>query len=96
MSNTDELALLLDIIQSNGKKILDICSAQNQGYPSLHNPLDTKAEEIRRHQDIRGPTNLALAAAKQLVATLEEPDMTIRETVFSVRLLPPHSTMLRF
>jgi hypothetical protein len=89
MSNTNELAALLDIIQSNGKQILDICSTKKQTYPSLHNPLDPKSEEIRRRQDIRGPTNLALAAARQLVATLEEPDTTIRQTVFSVRSLPP-------
>jgi hypothetical protein len=80
----NDLALLIDLIQSNGTKMLDVCSKAGQTYPSVYDAFDSKAEEIRRHPEIHNPTNVVLAAARQLVAMLEEPNVSIRQISFGV------------
>jgi len=85
MSKTkDDLATLLGLIHENGSRMLEICSSAGQTYPSIHDPFDpdpkSPAEAIRRVPEMKEKTGLVLAAAKQLVAMLEEPNNTIRET----------------
>ena len=82
----DELSNLLSLIQSNGEQLLKVCEQNSQSWPSVHDPYSPAKEQIRRHPDIQKPLNLVLAAAKQLVAALEEPNITIKNHSFSVSL----------
>jgi hypothetical protein len=79
-----ELATLLDLIHANGTEMLKVCEETNQSWPSVHTPYVPSQEQIRRNKRIQQPVNLVLAAARQLVAALEEPNLIIKKTSFSV------------
>jgi hypothetical protein len=79
-----ELATLLELIHVNGAEMLQVCKEADLPWPSTHTPYVPSQEEIRRNTKIQQPLNLVLAAARQLVAALEEPVLTLKNTSFGV------------
>ncbi|KAI5117485.1 hypothetical protein M0805_009548 [Coniferiporia weirii] len=85
----NDLKALRDIISSSVDRILDVCTATGKDFPSLDEPI--KASEfspdgIRNHPHIADNISLIVAAAFQLIATVQPPASTLATSAFRFTL----------
>ena len=84
---TSELKALRDIITSSIDQIIDVCETSGKGFPSLDEPIDSSEftpEGIRNNPIVSDNIGLAVAAAFQLIATLQPPPTTLTTAAFRV------------
>lgn len=77
---SSELQQLRAILNTTIDRILSVCSQQEQSFPSLNEPADLSELSqtgIRNHPEISDAIPLAVAAASQLIATLQPPTTTL-------------------
>lgn len=85
-----ELAQLLQIIQSAGTTILNIYRAHSAQFPSLNKPYSSGDvdPELISDPELCNATDLVVAAAGQLIATVRDPKLTLWSTALSVSIFP--------
>ncbi|EJD00244.1 S-adenosyl-L-methionine-dependent methyltransferase [Fomitiporia mediterranea MF3/22] len=84
-----ELEGLLDILSSSVNNILGICVKTGVDFPSLNEPAhpsEFSPDGIRNHPEVADNIALAVAAATQLVATLQSPAVHLWNSAFKFTL----------
>ncbi|KAJ6614651.1 O-methyltransferase [Mycena sp. CBHHK59/15] len=69
---------LCDLISSSVATVDTRCKALSRTYPDLNNPTNAKEDEdLLQDTEIASATSIALAAASQLIATMQSPSRSI-------------------
>ena len=94
---TEELKKLGAIISSSINTIINICELRGEEFPSLNFPaqsIEFSPDGIRNDRRIADAVSLGIAAAAQLVATLQPPHVTLLTSSTKVRfsIVYPHYT----
>ena len=77
---SEDLRRLRAIINSSIDTVLQACEARGVDFPKLDNPADESeftADGIRNDARVAVAISLAVAAAGQMIATLQPPAMTM-------------------
>ncbi|KAL5513561.1 hypothetical protein ACEPAH_3960 [Sanghuangporus vaninii] len=85
----NELEALRDLVSSSVSKVLDVCERTNKDFPSLNKPVhpsEFSPEGIRNHPAVSEHITVAIAAATQLVATLQNPLVNLWNSSFRFTL----------
>ncbi len=75
-----DLSKLRDIIVGAVDSILGVCAARDIAFPSLDSPADASEyakDGVRNDPTVSEAISLGVAAAAQLIATLQPPAMTL-------------------
>ncbi|KAL5492808.1 hypothetical protein ACEPAI_4256 [Sanghuangporus weigelae] len=84
-----ELEALRDIISTSVTKVLNICESNEKHFPSLSDPIhpsEFTPDGIRNHPAVAEQISVAVAAALQLVATLQPPVVNLWNSAFRFTL----------
>lgn len=76
------LKTLLDIIENGVKAVQAKCDARGASFPSLDQPFTPESDAIR--EEVMTDAAPAIAAAHQLIATLENPGVYALRNAFGV------------
>ena len=82
-----ELRALRDIISSSIDNILNVCAETGKDFPSLNEPIhpsEFTPDGIRNHPQVADAIGPAVAAAFQLIQTLQSPPVTLTTSAFRV------------
>ncbi|KAI5119663.1 hypothetical protein M0805_007754 [Coniferiporia weirii] len=84
-----DLKALRDIISSSVDKIVDVCESTKKDFPSLDQPIqfsEFTPDGIRNHPEVADNVGLIVAAAFQLIATVQPPASTLTTAAFRFSL----------
>ena len=84
---TSDLKALRDIISSSVDSIVDICESEGKPFPSLNEPVQLSEftpDGIRNNTKVLDAVGLIVAAATQLIATVNPPSVTLTTSAFRV------------
>ncbi|KAI5119658.1 hypothetical protein M0805_007749 [Coniferiporia weirii] len=84
-----DLKALRDIISSSVDKIIDVCASTGKDFPSLDQPIqfsEFTPDGIRNHPQVADSIGLIVAAAFQLIATVQPPAGTLTTSAFGFSL----------
>ncbi|THH07842.1 hypothetical protein EW145_g3108 [Phellinidium pouzarii] len=84
-----DLKALRDIISSSVDKIVGVCASTGKDFPSLDQPIqfsEFSPDGIRNHPDVADNVGLIVAAAFQLIATVQPPASTLTTSAFRFSL----------
>ena len=82
-----ELRALRDIISSSIDNILNVCAEMGKDFPSLNEPIQPSEftpDGIRNHPQVSEAIGPAVAAAFQLIHTLQSPPVTLVNSAYKV------------
>lgn len=85
-----DLKALRDIISSSIDNILNVCAETGKDFPSLEQPIqfsEFTPDGIRNHPQVAEAIGPAVAAAFQLIQSLQSPPVTLTTSAFRVCIL---------
>jgi hypothetical protein len=84
---TSTLIDLCDLISSSVRTVDARCQALSRAYPDLNNPANTAEDEkLLEDEQIARATSVAVAAASQIIASMQYPSWSLLDTSLGVNL----------
>lgn len=72
-ASLEPLRSLLGLIKSSVENIEKACIANDQPFPALDTPFSMESEAVRMTPEVQLASGIVVAAASQLIATVQHP-----------------------